>query len=424
MNHPCFLSAALFALALGSSTAGESWSLKASDKPLKVTGKLLDPLNVSGAASVKPGELIIACDELLHGVQAGHLDLGNGEISFEATEFPLLEGNKKELDLESAAADPEHHRYYTCGSCSVKRRSGGLAPDRQWLFRIETDPKTGALTPGKVTKVSLKDAMKADAFLNEHMDKSAADLGIDVEGLAFKDGRLWFGLRSPNVNGWGFVVAASADDLMARKPVVFQRYELPLGEDLGIRDIAPLKDGFLFIAGPTGTHEKDKAEPEPKPAEKEPTAKAVTAKPAEETVAKATPAKETVAKAKPAAKPPEETVAKAAPAKETIAKVKPETKPAPTPEPKSIAAPAAPEAANETFALYFWAGDTNKPVHVGEIKRPDKTHGKPEGLLVVSESAEKVAVVVFSDGAENGAPMLYDISRPARQDGPVPRNGK
>ncbi|MDB6137494.1 MAG: hypothetical protein JWO94_566 [Verrucomicrobiaceae bacterium] len=388
MHASYFLSVALFILAFSSASAAEGWSLKAPGKAVKVTGKLLDPLNVSGAASVKEGAFIIACDELRHGVQGAHMDLGAGEITVTGLEFPLLEGNKKELDLESAAADPGHHRYYTCGSCGVKRKSGETAPDRQWLFRMETDPKTGALMPGKVTKVSLKDAMNADAFLHEHMDKSSADLGLDVEGLAFKDGRLWFGLRSPNVNGWGFVVAASADDLMAGKPVVFQRFELPLGEDLGIRDMAAVADGFLLVTGPAGGEEGTKAAPAPTPtaAVQEET----------ETVARAVPAQETVAKAVPAAK---------------IEVNKP-----------AAAAPSASK--NEAYALYFWAGDTNKPVRIGGLPRPNQGKGKPEGLLVVSETRENLGVIVFSDGAENGAPMLYDVSRPLRQEGPVLRNSK
>lgn len=411
MKTFCLLSTTLLLTAFQSLSAKDNpWAFVGSGKPLKVTGKLLDPLNVSGSASLQEG-LILACDELHHGVQAGHLDLAKGEITVEEKEFPLLENTKKELDLEGAAADPEHHRYYACGSCSVKRTSGGEAPDRQWLFSAEADAKTGAPLAGKVSKVSLKEAMKADAFLAEHMDKSAADLGIDVEGLAFKDGRLWFGLRSPNVNGWGFVVAASAADLMAKKPVVFQRFELPLGEDLGIRDIAPLKDGFLLITGPTGALEKAKTEPKPK------------AKPAEETVAKAAPAKkpaeETVAKAEPAKKPAGETVAKAAPVKpaeETIARPAPAAKPEASPAPAPQKEPG--------FALYFWAGDTSKPVRIGELERPDHGKGKPEGLLVVGDASEKLSVIVFSDDAENGAPTLYDLTRPKRVEGPVSRNGK
>ncbi len=431
MKTFCLLSTTLFLTVTQGLPAKEEapWRLSGPGKPIKVIGKVLDPLNVSGSASIQGG-LILACDELHHGVQAGRLDLTKGEIAMDEKEFPLLENAKKELDLEGAAADPEHHRYYASGSCSVKRSSGNDAPDRQWLFSFEADAKTGAPLAGKVSKVSLKDAMKADAFLAEHMDKSAEDLGIDVEGLAFKDGRLWFGLRSPNVNGWGFVVAASATDLMAKKPVVFQRFELPLGEDLGIRDIAPLKDGFLLITGPTGANEKPKPESKAKPAEE--AAKAAPAKKEkekpkdEETVATALAAKpaggETVAKAEPAKKPAVETVAKAAPVakstEETVAKAAPTAKP----DPKTEASPAPQK--EPGFALYFWAGDTSRPVRIGDLERPDKGQGKPEGLLVTSDAAEKLSVIVFSDDAGNGAPTLYDLTRPKRVEGPVSRNGK
>lgn len=384
------------ALGLALSTrADETWTLKASGKTLKVTGKLLDPLNVSGVASVNESHLIFACDELLHGVQAGHLDLKKGEISVEAPEFTLLANNKKELDLESAAADPAHHRYYTCGSCSLSRKKGKESPDRQWLFQVDADPKTGALLANKVVKVSLRDAMDTDAFLHEHMDKSAADQGIDIEGLAFKEGKLWFGLRSPNVNGWGFVLVAPADDLMAKKAVHFQRFELPLGEDLGIRDIAPVKGGFLLIAGPTGAKDKEGS------------AVVVVPEAPVETVAKAEP-EETVAKAVPAAA-----------AKETVAKPAVVAKPAPKAE--------QPKESKAVFALFFWPGDASKPTRIGELPQPPAgegakgSHGKPEGLLVVNEAAEKMDIIVLSDGSTNGAPTLYEVTRKGGVAGPIKR---
>ncbi len=457
------MTSALVGLMLGSSAlSAESWTLKASDKTLKINGKLLDPLNVSGIASVNGSGLIFACDELHHGVQAGRLDWKNGEVTVEDSEFSLAADTKKELDLESAAADPEHHRYYTCGSCSVSRKKGKESPDRQWLFRVDADAKTGALLADKVVKVSLRDAMNTDAFLHEHMDKSAAELGIDVEGLAFKEGRLWFGLRSPNVNGWGFVVAAQADALLAKKAVIWQRFELPLGEDLGIRDIAPVKGGFLLIAGPTGARHGSAPQAEsssesvakaaPATKDEETVAKPALAAKGEETVAKpalaakggetvakpalaakggetvAKPAlaakgKETVAKAAPAAKG-KETVARAASAAkggETVAKAAEEKKPASKQEVE--AKPAA--EVKPVFSLFFWPGDTSRPTLIGELQQPpaDKeakgAHGKPEALLVLNETAEKMDVAVFSDGATNGAPVLYEVARKGRTEGPI-----
>ncbi len=436
----------------GLASAGETWTLKAG-KPLKVSGKLLDPLNVSGIASVDESHLILACDEMLHGVQAGRIDLKKGEISVESPEFVLLADNKKELDLESATADPQHHCYYTCGSCSVSRKKGKESPDRQWLFRMETDPKTGALLAGKVKKVSLRDAMNSDAFLQEHMDKPASELGIDVEGMAFKEGKLWFGLRSPNVNGWGFVVSASADDLVAGKAVHFQRFELPLGEDLGIRDLVPVKGGFLFIAGPTGAREKaatveaagaEKVETiaKPAPAKETPKETVATAEPAKETVVKAAPAKATTAKAAPAKVPAakaapakaKETVAKAAPAKEMVAKAAPAKEVIAKPEPAKNETVAKPQPAvvpvkegKAVYTLFFWPGDASTPVRIGDLVLPPAgegakgSHGKPEGLLVLNETAEKMDLIVVSDGSADGAPMLYELSRKGRVEGPVSR---
>ena len=335
MNVPCLITAACIVLGSGVSGADDHWSLAVPGKTLHVSGKMLDPMNVSGLASVGMGQLVFACDELKHEAQAGRLDPEKMEIIMDENPIILLTGLKKELDLEDAAADPEHHCYYVCGSCSVSRKTGQAAPNRQWLFRIGTHPQTGLMLPDKVTKVSLAGALRTDAILAAHLDKSAADLGIDVEGIAFKDGRLWFGLRSPNVNDRGLVLAVPADDIMAGKPVVFQCFELPLGHDLGIRSIATIRDGFLLIAGPTGALESDKG----------------------------------------------------------------------------------------GFSLCYWAGNADPPVRVGGLPRPPRTtggkdgKGKPEGLLVMSESNNRIGLIVVSDDAENGAPTLYEVTRPP------PRNG-
>ncbi len=330
LKTPWWVAAGVFILALGPAIADDGWSLKPSDKALQVSGEMPDPLNVSGLASVANGRLVIVGDELRHGLQTGRLDLEHGRIVVDQGEFVLLKGNKKELDLEDVSADPRHHCYYACGSCGVSRKTGEPAPNRQWLFRIETDPTTGAPLPAKVTRASLAAALRADAFLAKYLDRDADDMGIDVEGLAFKDGRLWVGLRSPNVDGRGIVEAASADDLMAGKPVVFERFELRLGPNLGIRSIEPIKDGFLLICGPTGS----------KPSKKLP------------------------------------------------------------------------------FSLCFWAGSGERVLRVGELPRPPvspggtDTGGKPEGLLVVSETSEKLGLIVVSDSADNGAPTLYEVTRP------------
>ncbi|MDB6118663.1 MAG: hypothetical protein JWO08_2444, partial [Verrucomicrobiaceae bacterium] len=53
------VSAVVLILALNSSAAESGWSLKASAKPFKVTGKLFDEKNVSAVAGRIEGRLIL-----------------------------------------------------------------------------------------------------------------------------------------------------------------------------------------------------------------------------------------------------------------------------------------------------------------------------------------------------------------------------
>jgi hypothetical protein len=402
MNRAYFLTAALLALTPCISSAQGTWSLKVPGQPLEVSGKMRDALNVSGAASVAAGRVLLVCDELKRGVQAGHIALATSRMTVTEGEFTLLAGAGKELDLEAAAADPQHPCYYVCGSCGTSRKTGAAAPDRQWLFRIGTDPASGTMIPGAVTRVSLVDALRTDAFLAEHSGKSAPNMGVDIEGLAYKDGRLWFGLRCPNVNGCGLVVVASADDLMAKRPVVWQRFDLPLGVDRGLRDLAPITDGFLLLAGPTGALDAKTAPTKRKNAR--PAAQSQPAPPPNTVSLGATAdARGREAGKMPAPRWPGHLARYPLQSNQVLT------------EPSRASPPAAATPEVASFALYFWAGDASKPVRVGEVPRlggGKDASAKPEGLLVVSETSASIGLIVFSDGAANGAPMLYEVSRP------------
>ena len=410
MNTAYFLAAALLALTPGISSAADAWSLRVPGKPLEVCGKMRDSFNVSGAASGAAGRVLLVCDELKHGVQAGHLAVATGRITLTEGEFTLHAGAGKELDLEAAAADPQHHCYYVCGSCGPSRKTGEAAPDRQWLFRIGTDPASGAMIPGAVTRVSLVEALRTEGFLAQRLNKSAADMGVDIEGLAYKDGRLWLGLRCPNVNGNGLVVVASADDIMAKRPVVWQRFDLPLGNDRGLRDLVPIKDGFLLLAGPTGALDARTVPAKPKKAK--PAAQSQSAAPPDTVcLGDTADARRHEAGKMPAPRWPGHLARRPLQSNWVLAEPSRASPPAAAP-------PAAAPPEEASFALYFWAGDASGPVRVGEVARPPRlaggmgASGKPEGLLVVSETSASIGLIVLCDGAANGAPMLYEVSRP------------
>ena len=81
----------------------------------------------------------------------------------------------------------------------------------------------------------------------------AGQQGVNIEGLAIRDGQLYFGFRGPVLNGVAKVLAVDADALFSSEPASTPGttlISLALGQRRGIRDMVAVKTGFLLLAGP------------------------------------------------------------------------------------------------------------------------------------------------------------------------------
>jgi hypothetical protein len=79
--------------------------------------------------------------------------------------------------------------------------------------------------------------------------------GLNVEGLAVADGKLFAGLRAPTLDGKAFIVAVDADRLFNEKASTnegdVKTISVPMGAGRGIRDLARLNDRqLLILSGP------------------------------------------------------------------------------------------------------------------------------------------------------------------------------
>jgi hypothetical protein len=112
------------------------------------------------------------------------------------------------------------------------------------LFRIKLDD-AGQLAAKE--SIDLRDILENDEILGPFFSVPGKENGIDIEGIAVKDGRLFVGFRGPVLRG-NFV------------PVLAFRFEEPDDYELlfvqlggrGIRDLASVEDGFLIVAGAIG----------------------------------------------------------------------------------------------------------------------------------------------------------------------------
>jgi hypothetical protein len=166
----------------------------------------------------------------------------------------------KEMDIEGLAVDGRH--VYVIGSHGSRRR--GVDADRKYgknrkrlgangvrdagnrdqLIRMEIDAAGGL---SRRTRTSLRDIIKADEVLGPFHATAAKENGINIEGLAARDGWLYVGFRAPVLRGnWVPVMRLKFDD-----PADYTLRFVKLG-GRGIRGMASASKGFVLLAGPMG----------------------------------------------------------------------------------------------------------------------------------------------------------------------------
>ena len=193
---------------------------------------------------------LLAFDE---GVEARWATLKDQAMLAEPTPLHLRD-DTGELDAEGAATDG--HTFFVAGSHSDKRKTGDSNPHSRHVIRFTRDPASGrALRNADGSLAGYADTGRLWSVMQAHPTLQAltkdrpgigATGGVNIEGLAVRDGRLYFGLR--NV---GAVLAVDADALFTSSDEVHAAVTpLDLGAGRGIRDIEAVDNGFLLLAGP------------------------------------------------------------------------------------------------------------------------------------------------------------------------------
>lgn len=194
---------------------------------------------------------------------------GNG---YEAiTPIALGDTDEDEIDIEGIARDG--NTVYVVGSHSWRRKNifsqkrrdlsdsqirkvfedGNESPDREKnrerLFKFEFDPATGGLVPNSKKEIDLNAALtKTDNdVLKPFRSIPSKENGVDIEGLAVRDGYLFVGLRGP-VLRFNYVPVLVLEFDEPEKATV--RYVQLNGN--GIRAMVRTGQGFLIVAGPVG----------------------------------------------------------------------------------------------------------------------------------------------------------------------------
>ena len=219
-------------------------------------GPVLEDKDLSGIAFVSPTRGLVGADEK-GAVQV--IELPAGSRTLKVLRTITLQGADEELDVEAIACEGAY--YYIVGSHGVAKKSGAMQAGRYRIFRLQVDPVTGMPSRGRqaLAAASLSGILRADPVVGKHFGKPLQQQGVNIEGLAARNGRLFVGLRNLNLNGYAFVVEVPADELFAGdKRPAHELHRLKLGKGLGIREIVAARSGFLVIAGNAGSEPSGK----------------------------------------------------------------------------------------------------------------------------------------------------------------------
>lgn len=168
-----------------------------------------------------------------------------------------LAGEGQEADIEAATYGDGH--LYVIGSHSCRRRR--LKPElsvrknrerlleierqesRNRLVRLPFDPDSG--TVGEEASIDLSKRLRKDPLLKPFYGVPSKENGVDIEGMAYRDGELYLGFRGPVLRDNYVPVMVLTFDRPKRYTLRFVRLD---GQ--GIRDMVAVEEGFLILSGP------------------------------------------------------------------------------------------------------------------------------------------------------------------------------
>lgn len=222
------------------------------DQIFPLRGNLTDGLNLSGLAFVQ-GMLAVCGDE------TAKLDLlkRHGD-HFQVVASPLIGKSDTEIDMEGLAADG--NLLYVIGSHSLARKA--VEPDRSYqknqkrILQVNEDKHRQQLIRLKINEdgqidekkqINLHRILKDDPLLGPFTSLPSKENGIDIEGIAARDQKLFIGFRGPVLRGNYVPVMILDFDDPEDYELLFVRLD-----GNGVRDMTAVDGGFLILAGPVG----------------------------------------------------------------------------------------------------------------------------------------------------------------------------
>ncbi|MCW1885100.1 DUF3616 domain-containing protein [Luteolibacter flavescens] len=234
----------------GASTDTGSPRLEILDDEWQLAG-FENSLDLSGIAAASKTHVLVGSDEMFH-VQPGVVDFAKQRIeSKRPIALPIEStGKKQEVDIEGVAFSPDDNAYYVVGSHGLGKKKGDFQPDRHSIYQVPVDPATGVVKRDGIRRASLLPWLEKTPRVEPHLKQPLQQNGLNIEGLTWSGGKLWFGLRAPNQDGRGLVLELAPGQLFdGGKPAPMKVHEIAISKGRGIREIAAVKDGFIVLTG-------------------------------------------------------------------------------------------------------------------------------------------------------------------------------
>jgi Protein of unknown function (DUF3616) len=213
--------------------------------------------NLSGAACTTRAPPFTSCVIVNDQKKYAQLFSINGSVIRPGKVIRLL-GDDQEGDPDAEGAAYDAGYFYITGSHGRSRRSDKKNDSSYVVFRFPVNSNTGEPTfdgdevVGLQTSHRIRDVIKNK--VPDFYDKPLMENGANIEGIAVKDGRIYFGLRGPSDKSNAFIISVDAkaaftpdQDLQLPPQLPFT---LQLGPDTGIRDLAAVANGLLVLTGP------------------------------------------------------------------------------------------------------------------------------------------------------------------------------
>lgn len=256
---PIFLNAAVAAAEVPALAPGPTWTIDG-DFAKRATDELprnRARMNLSGAACAPARQRLASC--LIVNDEKKYAQFFSIEKkTLRPGALIRLTGKDVKGDPDAEGAAFADSFFYVIGSHGRTRYGDAEGSSRFVVLRFPTDRRgrpSFAVSEddviGIATSTRLGEAISEADGVGPFFDKPLDQNGVNIEGLAVKDGRMHLGFRGPSVGGQAFILSVDADAAFTPdKPLYPKVARLPLGPTTGIRDLAAVHDGLVLLSGP------------------------------------------------------------------------------------------------------------------------------------------------------------------------------